>query len=222
MSSCARSRTPGATGIGMLIAIAVFIGAASPHLQAMDAREELERMLKSAYTLPYNKDQQLTDVVLMNAQVTDTRKVERVCDQIIRAFNSNPAPQSRPRALRREIDRMTLTPDNSNIHLFRERTFRQMYRLDTSWQPATFAELKWMDGQFTNIFPAYKAAISVNPSSAGGYWTNYTVMPFHDHVVVDTGEKCLVQRYCQILWMRAGERRAHPDGLVSLRDLLLS
>ena len=29
-------------------------------------------------------------------------------------------------------------------------------------------------------------------------------------------------RYCQILWMRAGERRAHPDGLVSLRDLLLS
>jgi len=32
----------------------------------------------------------------------------------------------------------------------------------------------------------------------------------------------MATRYCQILWMRAGERRAHPDGLVSLRDLLLS
>ena len=31
-----------------------------------------------------------------------------------------------------------------------------------------------------------------------------------------------IRRYFQILWMRAGERRAHPDGLVSLRDLLLS
>ena len=53
--------------------------------------------------------------------------------------------------------------------------------------------------------------------SASDRGTNAHQVP-PSHRVVGTGST----RYCQILWMRAGERRAHPDGLVSLRDLLLS
>ena len=182
------------TVIGSLILIVAFLAILTPAtaIPAMEKRIQIERLLRSAYKLPYDRERQMTDVILMNAQVTDSQSVEDTCDRIIQAFNSNPAPDSRPQALRLEFKRMKLTPDTATIHLFRERTFRQWYRLDTSWQPAKFTELAWMDGQFTNIFPAYKATISVNPSQTGHSWTNFTVFPFHDHVVVDTSDKRLV------------------------------
>jgi len=57
--------------------------------------------------------------------------------------------------------------------------------------------------------------------------THFDIDPLGEQVACLTKEQEIIirdlqTRYCQILWMRAGERRAHPDGLVSLRDLLLS
>lgn len=144
-----------------------------------------KEFISSAFELPYDFDADLTDVILVNAFLTNSTQISRSANKLIEIFESNPDPISRPMALSNEFYARHINADNSGIKLLQERTQGDRYRLDSTIAQAEFHELKWMGGEFTNVFPFLKAEISVPPSRGETQWLKYAVQSGHNHVAVN-------------------------------------
>mgnify|MGYP000872372249 CR=1 FL=1 len=151
-----------------------------------------KQFISSAFKLSYDFEKEMTDVIVVNALVTNTTRISRSANRIIAIFEGTPDPDARPAALDDEFAALKITADTASLKLFRERTHGDRYRLDSTMPLARFRQLKWMNGELTNSVPFLKAVVSAPPAEGSTQWTKYALQPGHDHVAVKVGDKPLV------------------------------
>ena len=150
----------------------------------------IKQFLESAYVLPTDPKTELTDVILVNAYVTNQSQIETLAKRVVDAYTTAPTAAG----LTNVLQKIFAEPDiatGANIHLFRERTVDRYYRLDEeSPQLKVFANYGWNDGQFTNENHLAEKSIHLPPTD-NKLWTRYVVQ--RDSMSVTTRDKPLMR-----------------------------
>jgi hypothetical protein len=153
-------------------------------------RITIREFIESCYILPYNIANEMTDVVLINAAITNQNKIQQIASEIIHKYTTNENP-SEWDSLLDAVFMETGIAQNANVQQFRERSTGDYYRIDFAPPLPAFSNFDWDDGQFTNYHPFLAAHVSTPPIGTNN-WMLYTIQPQNDHVTVQTGENRLL------------------------------
>jgi len=157
-----------------------------------DDNSLIRNFLESCYLLPYDPKTEMTDVILVNAYYyTDQSQIKALANEVVEKYATNPS-SVKSNNLLGDVFMSASMSNNAVIHLFRERTIADYYRLDSAGGLKTFVPYSWDDGQFTNKHSLYVNNISTPPQETNGLWTLYSTQPAYSEVDIQTGEKPLL------------------------------
>lgn len=149
------------------------------------------RFLESNYELPMDRATEMTDVILVNACLTNHAQIQQLAERMVSQCEAATSGRSVDETIRSILSG---TPIGRSVQvlLMRERTTGQSYRLDISQPLSAFRRYTWGGGAFTNEFKFPVAQISLPPEGSVQHWTLLTVQPAHRHVTVQSGPRPLM------------------------------